>query len=96
MDILKEFVELGAGLLMMTQEEVEKVIRRLVQKGKLGEKEGKAFARSLMKKGRAESAHLKKEVFRIAKEVVGGLNLATKDEVKRLEKEVARLKQRKS
>ncbi len=96
MDILKELVDLGVGLLIMTQEQAEKAVYRLVQKGKLGEKESKVFMRALIKKGRAESKHLKREVSRIAKDAVNGLNLATKEDVRRLEKEISRLKQRKS
>ncbi|MFH1692603.1 MAG: polyhydroxyalkanoate synthesis regulator [Candidatus Omnitrophota bacterium] len=96
MDILKEFVDLGLGLLTMTQEQVEKTVQQLVKKRKIGEKESKAFLRSLVKKGKAESQHLKKEVSKITKEVVSGLNLATKQDLKRLEKEIAKLKKRKS
>lgn len=95
MDILKEMVDLGVGLLMMTQEQVEKMVQQLVRKGKLGEKESKVFMRSLIKKGKTESKHVKKEFTKIAKDIVGGLNFATKDDIRRLEREIARLKQRK-
>lgn len=92
MDILKELIDLGAGVVALTQEKAEKIVKELVKKGKIGEKESKAFIRRLVKKGAQESKNLKAEVAKIAREVVNHLNLATKDEVRRLEREIAELK----
>lgn len=92
MDILKELIDLGLGIAALTQEKAEKIVKELVKKGKIGEQESKAFIRQLVKKGEQESKHLKAEVVKIAREVVNTLNLATKDEVRRLEREIAALK----
>lgn len=95
MDVIKEIVDLGMGILTLTQEKAEKIVGELVKKGKIREKESKVLIRALVKKGKIQSEHLKAEVSKITKGVVSGLNLATREDVKRLEKEIVKLKKRK-
>ncbi|HAJ56789.1 MAG TPA: hypothetical protein DCL35_03340 [Candidatus Omnitrophica bacterium] len=95
MDILKELVDLSVGALALTKERAEKVVKNLIRKGKLGEKEGKSLVKELIQKGKKERETLNKELAKAVKDVVGKLNLATKDELDRLKREVAGLKKHK-
>ena len=92
MDTFRELLDLGMGALSLTQERAEKAVKKLIRKGKLGKKEGSQIIRALIERGEKERKNLRIEFSKIAREVVGGLNLATKNEVQALRREVAKLK----
>ena len=95
MDILKELLDLGIGTLSLSREKAEKAISKLIKKGKFGKKEGARFVDMLIERGDKERKIIQAELSKIARQTVAGLNLATKQEVLNLRKEVEKLKKHK-
>ena len=67
----------------------------MIKKGKLGKKEGGKFVDAVIERGDKERKKIQAELSKVARETVEGLNLATKQEVLNLKKEVAKLKKHK-
>lgn len=95
MDILKELFDLGMGTLALTQEKAEKAIKALIKKGKLEEKEGRELVEALIKRGRIERMGLEKKISKLAQRVTRELNFATKEDLRKLKKEIDQLKKHK-
>ncbi|MBW2035295.1 MAG: hypothetical protein JRI94_17255 [Deltaproteobacteria bacterium] len=49
-DLIRKVVLTGIGLAALTKEKIEEVVKEVVEKGKLSEKEGKEFIDSLKRR----------------------------------------------
>ncbi|MDD5729789.1 MAG: polyhydroxyalkanoate synthesis regulator [Candidatus Omnitrophica bacterium] len=95
MDIIKEMMELGLGMLVLTKENAEKITNDLVKKGKLQKKEGKDLLEGIIKKGKAQEKEIEASVAKIVSQTLTKLNVANKADISRLEKEIKKLKSHK-
>jgi len=92
MDMLKKAVEVGLGALIITRENVEKVTKELVKKGKLKRHESNALLQEMVKKGKVQEKKIEADVAKIVSKTLTQLNLASKADVRRLEAEIRKLK----
>ena len=92
MDTLKEALHMGLGLFVLTKENAEKIANDLVKKGKLETKESEALIKDLIKKGKAQEKEIDVQVSKIVAKTLVKLNVASKEDVRRLEKEIKQIK----
>ena len=98
-DIIKDVPELikktmlaGVGLALKTWDEVEDMTRELVERGKMGEKEGNKFLNDLRQRYDDTQKKLEARVEKTVKEFLRKANVVTSDELKAVKKEIRELK----
>lgn len=93
-DLIKRALLTGVGLAVMTKEKVEELGQDLVSQAKLSENEGKEFIDNLLAQSETARKEFETRVNAAVQKAVGGLNLASKDEVARLSAKVEELSAR--
>ena len=98
-DIIKDMPELvkktmlaGVGLALKTWDEVEDMTRELVERGKMGEKEGNKFLDDLRQRYDDTQKKLETRVEKTVKEFLRKADVVTGDELKAVKKEIRELK----
>ena len=93
--LLKKLVLSGIGVLVLTQEKIEEVVEELAKKGEIawGEKEG--LLAELIEKGTKQREEIERKIKKKVEEVISQINIATKEDIKRLEKKIDELKKKK-
>ncbi|CZE51065.1 phasin family protein [Campylobacter geochelonis] len=86
--MLKDMLYIGLGGFMEVKERVEKELKALEEKGKLSKDDSKAFLKNLYDKGEEEHNRHYELMTKALKDVIGELELATKDDIKNLEKKI--------
>ncbi|MCK4993764.1 MAG: phasin family protein [Candidatus Omnitrophica bacterium] len=94
MGVLKDFVNLGLGALVMTKEKAEEVVNELVKKGEVGQDEGKELINELIEKGEKSKKEIEDQIEKTVKNVVGKLDISTKKEIEELKSEIEELKKK--
>jgi len=92
MDLLRKAVELGLRSLAMPSENAEKITNELVKKGKLKRYESNSIIKDMIKKGEAQEKKIELEIGKMVKKTLLTLEIASKNDVRRLENEIKRLK----
>ena len=82
----------GVGLALKTWDEVEDMTRELVERGKMGEKEGNKFLDDLRQRYDDTQKKLEARVEKTVKEFLKKANVVTSDELKAVKKEIRELK----
>lgn len=95
-ELIKRAIYTGVGLAVLTKEKAEELVKELAQQAKLSEREGKDLLDSLLKQSEQARNDFQTKVDEAVLAVVNRLNLATKDEVARLEAKVEELSSKKS
>ncbi|MDY7223240.1 phasin family protein, partial [Halalkalibacterium halodurans] len=90
-ETVRKGVALGFGLAAASKEQAEKIIDELVKKGELSQQESKDFLSELLRRGEESKKELDEKIQSKLKEMLSGLNVATKEEVQALEKRLAQL-----
>jgi polyhydroxyalkanoate synthesis regulator phasin len=91
-DLFKRYLEIGASVLGMTRERAEAIVRDLVASGEVARGQATKVADWLVERGKAGTEELTELVRREIRQQVTALGLATKDDVARLEAQIAELK----
>jgi polyhydroxyalkanoate synthesis regulator phasin len=91
-EFLKKAMLAGVGLALKTWDEVEDFTKELVEKGKMGEKEGNKFLKDLQNRYDDTQKKLEARVEKTVKEFLKKANLVTSDELKAVKKEIRELK----
>jgi polyhydroxyalkanoate synthesis regulator phasin len=91
---LRKGFALGLGLAIVGKEQIEKWVDELVKKGELSQHESSAFTQELIQKGEEAQQKLDERIQQKLKNLLTELNLATKDDIKRLEERIEELEQR--
>ena len=91
-EFLKKAMLAGVGLALKTWDEVEDFSKELVEKGKMGEKEGNKFLKELQNRYDDTQKKLEARVEKTVKEILKKANVVTSDELKAVKKEVRELK----
>jgi len=94
-DYARKIGLLGLGIAALTKEKAEGIVEELVAKGELSEEEGRTLAKDLLKKSETQRNALEKKIAQEVKKAAAKLNLATKDDIKRLEKKIEAAKKKK-
>jgi polyhydroxyalkanoate synthesis regulator phasin len=82
----------GVGLALKTWDEVEDFTKELVEKGKMGEKEGNKFLKELQHRYDDTQKKLEARVEKTVKDILKKANVVTTDELKAVKKEIRELK----
>ena len=91
-DLFKRYLEIGASVLGMTRERAESIVRDLVASGEVAKGQATKAVDWLVERGRTGSEEMAELVRREIRQQVTALGLATKDDVARLEAEIAELR----
>ena len=91
-EFLKKAMLAGVGLALKTWDEVEDFTKEMVEKGKMGEKEGNKFLKDLQNRYDDTQKKLEARVEKTVKEFLKKANLVTSDELKAVKKEIRELK----
>jgi len=86
--MLKELIFTGLGAGVLFKEKVEDELKKLEEKGKIDSSDIKGFIESLEKKGKDEEENFKNHLKDSIKEAIDELGLATKDDLKKLKKDL--------
>lgn len=92
LELIKQSMLAGIGLVLKTKDEVEKLAKELIEKGKMSEKEGKNFLEAIREKSDDARSKLEKRVEKIVKEILKKVDVASRDELLALKKEIRELK----
>ena len=90
-DLIKKTLLTGVGLAVMTKDKVEELGKELASQAKLSENEGKEFVDHLLAQSETARKDFEARINAAVQKAVGGLNLASKDEVSRLSARVEEL-----
>lgn len=93
-DLLKKGLALGLGLAIASKEQIEKAVDELVKKGEVSAAESKELIDELIRKGEEEQTELRAKIREGIKEFFSDLDIATKDDLKRLESRIEQLENR--
>jgi polyhydroxyalkanoate synthesis regulator phasin len=91
-DLFKRYLEIGASVLGMTRERAESIVRDLVASGEVAKGQATKAADWLVERGRTGSEEMAELVRREIRQQVTALGLATRDDIARLEAEIAELR----
>ena len=91
-EFLKKAMLAGVGLALKTWDEVEDFTKEMVEKGKMGEKEGNKFLKDLQSRYDDTQKKLEARVEKTVKEFLKKANVATTDELKAVKKEIREIK----
>jgi polyhydroxyalkanoate synthesis regulator phasin len=94
MDFIKKGLALGLGLAVTSKEQVEKMVNELVKKGELSLEESKDIMDRWIQQKEERKAELQRIVGEQLKQMVDKLDLATKDDINRLEQRIQNLEKR--
>ena len=89
--LLKKVILSGIGALSLTREKVEELLDELAKRGEIESKEKKDILADLIKRGEEERAEIEKRIKEIVEKIFPQLNVATKDDIKRLEEKLEKL-----
>ena len=81
----------GVGAVALTQEEVEKVINRLVERGEIAEQDGKKLMSEVMSKRKKEAKKAEDEMDKRINEIMGRMNVPTKSDIDALSAKITAL-----
>ena len=90
-DSIKKTMLPGIGLALKTWDEVESLAKEFVEKSKMSEKEGSKFLDELQKKYEESQNKLEAKVEKSVKQFLKKVDVATRDDLKALKKEISEL-----
>ncbi|MBE3569621.1 MAG: polyhydroxyalkanoate synthesis regulator [Bacillales bacterium] len=91
MDLIKKGLSFGLGLAITSKEQAEKFVNDLVKKGELSLEESKDLVNQLIQRGEEEKKGLQRIVREQIKQMLDELDLATKDDLQKLEQRIQKL-----
>jgi polyhydroxyalkanoate synthesis regulator phasin len=91
-DVLERMFLLGVGVFSLTKEKIESAVEELVERGKLSKEEGRNLVTELGERGMREKDAFAGFVSEHTRKAIDMANLASKDEVLKLQAEVEKLK----
>ncbi|MHB9028078.1 MAG: phasin family protein [Candidatus Latescibacterota bacterium] len=92
LEAMKKAMYAGMGLAFLTGEKIGEMAKELAEAGKLSEREGKELFEDLLSRSEAAGREVRDRIDAGVKEAMGRMNLATRDEVTRLEQQLADLR----
>jgi len=92
LSIIKKSMLTGIGLALIAKDEVEDLVKELVNTGKMSENEGTKFLDDLQKRYDETQKKLEEKVQQAVKDFMKKADVVTGDELKGLKKEIRDLK----
>jgi polyhydroxyalkanoate synthesis regulator phasin len=91
LELLKKTFVAGVGLAALTREKIEEFAKKLAEEGKMTEEEGKKLIEDLIKQSEESKKNIEKQIENIVESYMKKLDIASREDLKKLEKRVAKL-----
>jgi polyhydroxyalkanoate synthesis regulator phasin len=91
-DLVKKVMFTGIGVLSLSKDKVEEVVREYIDKGKLSEQEGEKLVAELLKKSEESRAELKKQIEEQVQAVLKKMDCVSKSDLAELKAELLEIK----
>ncbi len=92
--LLGRFLLSGLGVLVLTQEKIEEFIEELTKKGEIAQREKKELLTEIIEKGEEKRKEIEGKIREKVKKVLSQMNVATKDDIQKLEKRIQTLEKK--
>lgn len=92
--LLRKTLLAAIGAAALAQEEMEDLVNRLVERGEIAEKEGRALVRDLTERRKREAANAEKRFDAQMEAALGRVNLPSKTDIERINAKIAELNAR--
>jgi poly(hydroxyalkanoate) granule-associated protein len=91
LDLARKVLLAGIGAVALTQEEIEKFVNRLVERGEIAEKDGKKLATDVMERRKKQTKKAGEEMDKRVEEILGRMNVPTKADIDGLSAKITAL-----
>ena len=95
LEMARKVLLAGIGAMALTQEEIEKFVGKLVERGEIAEKDGRKLIKDVMERRRKKSAEVRSdtedEVEKRMEEVLTRMNIASKSDIDSLNRKITTL-----
>jgi poly(hydroxyalkanoate) granule-associated protein len=95
LDMAHKVLLAGIGVIALTQEEVEKFVAKLVERGEIAEKDGRKMIKDVLERRKKQAEEVRSEteekVDKRLDEMLTRLNVPTRDDIDTLSKQIASL-----
>jgi poly(hydroxyalkanoate) granule-associated protein len=95
LEMARKVLLAGIGAMALTQEEIEKFVGKLVERGEIAEKDGRKLIKDVMERRRKKSAEVRSdtedEVEKRMEEVLTRMNIASKSDIDALNRKISTL-----
>jgi len=93
-EFFRKSVMAGIGLITEGSKEMKKLVDDLIKRGEISRKEGEKLLKDLLKKGEDARKEFSESLHKGAETVLGRADIATKDDIDRLNKKIAALEKK--
>lgn len=94
-DLLSTMLDLGLGIVAITKERAEAIVDELVKQGRMSKEEGSDFIKKIIEKGKQSEIEIQKKIETIVQKKIKEYNIATREEINTLKREIEQLKKQK-
>jgi len=89
MGLIGKSIDMGLGAVFLTAEKARELVEDLVKRGKLGKEESEGLINDLLSKGHQEREELRKIVMNEIRSAFSKMDIATSEDLRRLERRIA-------
>lgn len=91
MGTLRRLMLAGMGAMALTQDEVEKLVNRFIERGEIAEQDGKKLVRDVMEKRRKETSKVEDQLDKRVEDLLARMNVPTKSDIDALSAKITAL-----
>jgi len=92
--LLGKFLLSGLGVLVLTEEKIEKFIEELTKEGEITQKGKKELLTEIIEKGEEKKKEIEGKIRKKVENMLSQMNVATKNDIQKLEKRIATLEKK--
>ena len=95
LEMARKVLLAGIGAMALTQEEIEKFVSKLVERGEIAEKDGRKLIKDIMERRRTKTAEVRAEtedeLEKRMEDVLARMNIASKSDIDGLNRKITTL-----
>jgi len=92
--LLGKFLLSGLGVLVLTEEKIEKFIEELTKEGEITQKGKKELLTEIIEKGEEKKKEIEGKIREKVENMLSQMNVATRNDIQKLEKRIATLEKK--
>lgn len=92
--LLGKFLLSGLGVLVLTEEKIEKFIEELTEEGEITQKGKKELLTEIIEKGEEKKKEIEGKIREKVENMLSQMNVATKNDIQKLEKRIEALEKK--
>jgi poly(hydroxyalkanoate) granule-associated protein len=89
--LVRKVLLVGMGAMALTQEEVEKFVNKLVERGEIAEQDGKKLLHDVSEKRKKDASKAQAELDKRVEDLLGRMNVPTKADIDALSGKITEL-----